>query len=181
MAEEIKDGAGEVERNISSSTVSKISAEDVLGNSELMAKILKSDVIVKLIQAETDKIRRKASDESKVKDDDFAKYKAETDAKISELTAFQKNYFKSEILKKSGLEVELWDYVKGETEEEIKKSASELKKLITKKAEETVGGKVQTGKTYTGITKEQFGKMNYTEKAELFRNNKELYESLIGG
>lgn len=71
--------------------------------------------------------------------------------------------------------------MKGETEEEIKKSASELKKLIAKKAEEIVAGKVQTGKTYTGITKEQFGKMSYTEKAELFRNNKELYESLIGG
>lgn len=73
------------------------------------------------------------------------------------LTIFQKNYLKNEILKKSGLEVELWDYVKGETEEEIKKSATELKNLL-QKVEETVGGKAQIGKLILDLQKNNLEK-----------------------
>lgn len=181
MTENTNVNAGEVKNE---TATAKITLQDVLGNSELMVSLLKSEEVSKFIQSEVDKVRTKASQDlaqaKQTQDDDFAKYKAETEAKINELTIFQKNYLKNEILKKSGLEVELWDYVKGETEEEIKKSATELKKLIAKKAEETVGGKAQIGKTYTGLTKEQFGKMTYTEKAELFRTNPEIYNSLKG-
>ena len=71
--------------------------------------------------------------------------------------------------------------MKGDTEEEIKKSANELKKLISKKAEEVVGSKTQTGTSYAGLTKEQFGKMTYAEKAELYQKDKETYEKLMRG
>lgn len=170
---------GEVEQK--TATTKEISLDEVLSNKNLIGDILKSDIVSKYIQSEVDKIRTKASQEGKEKDNEFAKYKAETDSKIAELTAFQKNYFRIETLRKTGLETELWDYVKGDTEEDIRNSAAELKKLITKKAEESVGAKVQTNTSYTGLTKEQFGKMTYTEKAELFQKDKEIYEKLIGG
>lgn len=166
-------------------TATTITAAEVIGNKELMAEIFKSDVVSKHIQGEIDKVRTKASQEianiKLEKDNDFARYKTETDTRIAELAAFQKNYLKTEVLRKTGLDLDLWDYVKGETEEEIKKSATELKKLIAKMAEETVGAKIQTMKTYTGLTKEQFGKMTYTEKAELYQKDKETYERLMKG
>ena len=177
MAEETK--VGEVEKT--TATIKEITLDEVLANKEIMESILKSDVVAKLIQGEVDKVRTKASQEGKEKESEFAKYKSETDLKIAELTAFQKNYFRTEVLRKSGLETDLWDYVKGDTEEEIKKSANELKKLIAKKAEEVVGSKTQTGTSYVGLTKEQFGKMTYAEKAELYQKDKETYEKLMRG
>ncbi len=136
----------------------------------------KEEELAELIKSNADNEKAKQASET-----EFSKYKSDTDKKIAELTAFQKNYFRTETLKNLGLEVELWDYVKGDTEEEIKKSAESLKNIISKKAETAVGGKVETKNSYTDLTAEKFGKMTYAEKAELYQNDKELYEKLSKG
>lgn len=157
----------------------EITLEDVLKNAELMAKILQSDAVKTLIQSETDKVRTKAAREKESNVSEFAKYKAEMDAKIAELSKFQKNYLKTETLKKSGLDLELWDYITGDTEEEILANAKALSGKIQKLAETQVGGDpAPGGGSGQTITKEQFGKMTYTEKAELYQKDRELFEKL---
>ena len=176
MAEETRK-TGEVVQ----STATEITVDDVLGNEKLMTEILKSKAVLDLVQSESDRVRTKASKEKADVSGEFAKYKLETDTKIAELTKFQKDFFKTEILKKSGLDVDLWQYVTGETEEDILKSAKDLTDKITKLAEKKVGGKPQTEKTFTGITKEQFGKMSFTERAELYQKDFALYQELTKG
>lgn len=158
-----------------------VKLEEILANKEIMDGILKSETVSKFVQSEIDKVRTKASKLTAEKETEFSKYKTETDKRIAELTAFQKNYFRTETLKKLGLEIELWDYVKGDSEEEIKKSAENLKNIITKKAETVVGGKIKPTTSYSGLTTEKFGKMTYAEKAELFQKDQELYNKLSKG
>lgn len=171
MAEEIKEkkeitekAAGEV----------NITATDVLKNEELMKQILNSDTIKTLIQSETDRVRTKAAQEKQTT-------LAELETKIAELTEFQKQSIKMQALKKTGLDIELWDFVNGENEEEILKNAQALNIKLQKIAESKVGAPVSTSSTFIGVTKEQFGKMSYAEKAQLFQKDKELYYKLSKG
>lgn len=158
-----------------------ISLEDVLKNKELIDKLLKSEPVINFVQSEVDKVKNKLSQENAQQLSEFEAYKLETGKEIKNLKEFQTNYFRTETLKKSGLDIELWDYVKGITEEEILKSAESLKQLISKKVENKAGFNPNSGNNdkFKGITKEQFGKMSYTEKAELFQSNKDLYLELI--
>ncbi len=170
-------GTGEVVN-----TATGYTATDVLGNTEVMKEILKSDAVKALIQSEADRVRTKAAQEKESQLTEFAKYKQETDSKIAELSKFQKDYFKTETLKKSGLDVDLWGYVNGDTEADILKSAEALKTKIAQLAQVQVGGQVPTDtKSYSGLTKEQFGKMTYTEKAELYQKDKDLYFKMSKG
>ena len=158
--------------------------QDILGNEELMKQIIGSDAIKALIQSETDKVRTKAAQEKQAKISEFAQYKEQTDKTIAELKAFQTEFLKTEVLKTSGLDVELWGYVKGETKEEIQASAKALKDLIGTKAQQLAGapaGKGGTSGPAKPVTAEQFGKMTYSEKAELYQTDPELYRKLIRG
>lgn len=161
---------------------STVSLEDVLNNKELVEGFLKSDIVAKLVQSEVDKVRTKSTQEKAKQLSEFEAYKLETTVKLQELQEFQTRYFRTEALKESGLDIELWEYVKGSTKEEILKSAEGLKQLISKKVETKAGFTPDSGNNgdkFKGITKEQFGKMSYTERAELFQKNKDLYLELI--
>lgn len=95
MTENTNVNAGEVKNE---TATAKITSQDVLGNSELMASLLKSEEVSKFIQSEVDKVRTKASQDlaqaKQTQDDDFAKYKAETEAKINETYNFSEKLFK---------------------------------------------------------------------------------------
>ena len=158
--------------------VKELTATDILANEELMKQILASDTVKALVQSETDRVRTKAAKEKEMNMTEFEKYKAETDAKISELSKFQKDYSKMEALRKSGLNVELWDYVSGESHEDIIAKAKALDEKINKLAQAKVGANPQTSNSFQGITKEQFGKMSYSERAKLYQTDRELYEQL---
>ena len=180
MAEQNKEiKPGEVVNPTTATESNKqITTEEILKNQELMAEILKSDAVKMAIQSEADRVRTKASREKESTLAEFNKYKSEMDSKIAELTKFQANYLKTETLRKSGLDLDLWDYVSGNTEAEILKNAEALKTKISSLAQKAVGVIPDTSKSFTGITAEQFGKMTYSEKAELYQTDRELYNKL---
>lgn len=155
----------------------QVTATDILKNEELMKQILESDAVKSMIQSEADRARTKATKEKESALSEFAKYKQETDLRIAELSEFQKNYTKVETLKKTGLDIELWDYVTGNTTEEIVASATSLQEKIAKLAQAKVGSNPQIT-SFTGLTKESFGKMSYAEKAKLYQTDRELYNQL---
>lgn len=180
MAEEMKK-TGEVQDTATGGEkeTKTITVEDILKNKDFMAQILESDAVKAVIQSETDKVRTKASKEKESTMSEFERYKAEMDKQIAEMKKFQSDHMKTKVLKKCGLDLKLWDFVHGENEEEILKQAETLKNTVQKIAESKIGAKVNTGgKDFTGMTKEQFGKMTYTEKAELYQTDRELYEKL---
>lgn len=154
------------------------------------------------IQSEGDKIRTKYNTEIngyKTKITDYDKTIEELTAKIpvtkteSELKVEQmiKEYDeekkalareKMEIqfqkqLKDKGLNEQLQKYVKFEGVEDLETYLTEFADIIGKQANAN-SYKPSNHTQTTNITKADFSKMNYQERANLYNTNKELYDSL---
>lgn len=148
------------------------------------------DAVAKLLQSEGDKIRTKYSNELRQVKDELAKYKPaeksdaekaldeklkEIEKKEKELAAKEKEMQVSKKLKEAGLPEGLASYIY--IGDDIDKTIESVGQTINtyflnNGSKPTNHGKAQS------ITKDQFRKMSYRERANLLSENPELYQIL---
>lgn len=144
--------------------------------------------VQKLIQSETDKVRTKYSQELKTANEELSKYKPKEktqdeldletrirnlELKEAELAAKEKNVRIKSKLEEKGLPVALADYLRLENDEDVDKVGSELANyFLNNGIKPTNHAKAQA------ITREQFRKMSYAQRAQLYQDNPELYKVL---
>ena len=146
--------------------------------------------VQKYVQSETDKVRTKYSQELKTANDELAKYKpvekSETEKALeqrlkaledreAELAAKERSQQIASKFKEKGLPEELAQYISiGENvDEDVEKVGAALGNYFL-----NANFKPESHASNKGITKEQFAKMSYMERSELYKKSPELYKML---
>lgn len=144
----------------------------------------------KKIQSETDKVRTKYSEqikelEAKVKElTPVQKSEAELDLekRLAAVEAREKAATLNDSLKANGISNEIAKYLKDDVD--VSALAETFKKIVGTAVDErlTEDGFVPTGhKSGNPLTKDDFKKMNMSEKERLYQENPDLYKSLSRG
>ena len=144
----------------------------------------------KKIQSETDKVRTKYSEqiknlEAKVKElTPVQKSEAELDLekRLAAVEAREKAATLNDSLKANGISNEMAKYLKDDVD--VSALAETLKSIVGAEVDKhlTEEGFVPTGhKSGNPLTKEDFKKMNMSEKERLYAENPDLYKSLSRG
>lgn len=144
----------------------------------------------KKIQSETDKVRTKYSEqikelEAKVKElTPVQKSEAELDLekRLAAVEAREKAATLNDSLKANGISNEMAKYLKDDVD--VSALAETFKKIVGTAVDErlTEDGFVPTGhKSGNPLTKDDFKKMNMSEKERLYHENPDLYKSLSRG
>ena len=158
---------------------------------------LTMEMVQKMIQSESDKVRTEYSKKLKEKEKEIEKIKVEkmTDEekkmhefeKIqAELQAYKQKALEGDavaLLSKNSLPVELVPFVLGENTEAIEQNVSSLNSIFTKAVQEATAEKFKgLGTDHKGgasaantITKEDFMKMDAIERTKFFNDYPELY------
>lgn len=118
------------------------------------------------------KLPKELSDEEKAYNE---KIKA-LEEKEKQLLQKEKDFEIQSVLKEKGLNVELYKFLNFNEVEDINKYVDDFLKL-TKSTEEGYKPSNHKSKS-TAITKEQFKKMNYVERLNLYNTNPNLYNEL---
>lgn len=161
--------------------------------------VLKNPEFEKFLQSRDDKIRTEYSkknsalqkqldDEKKSKMTEQEKLdaaQAEIDRQTKELQQEKNKFFSVNALSNAEMPASFLDFVLGDTDEQTTEKIQTLKtefdKAVAAKVEETFKGsgrKYQRGAEGGTITKEQFNKLGYNERAKLAADNPELYQQL---
>lgn len=142
------------------------------------------DAVRKYVQSETDKVRTDYSAKLKTANDELSKYKpkekSEQEKTLDERTKSlderekaiaerEKSLDLTKKLSEKGLPADLAKYLNVDDDEALN-SISNL--LLSN------GNVPKSHPKNNGITREQFKKMNYMQKAKLFAENPELYKKL---
>ena len=146
--------------------------------------------VTKLVQSETDKVRTDYSTKLRTANDELAKYKptekSESEKALEErLTALETKEKEiadkeramtiADKLKAKGLPSELGEYLNigDDIDGSIEKVGTAIGNYFLAN-----GNKPTNHNTNKGITKSDFAKMSYGERAKLFQENTELYKAL---
>ena len=143
--------------------------------------------VQKYLQSEGDKIRGKYSKQIKELESKLPKEKSEEELafekRVAELETREKELAKKErlttakdILSSKGLDSQLTDYLNFEGVEDLETYVDNIAKVVGKQAKSYVPQGHE--KAEGNITKEQFSKMSYTERCNLYDTNPKLYEIL---
>ena len=145
-------------------------------------------MVQKLVQSETDKVRTKYSQELKSVNEELSKYKPKEktqeeldletrirnlEIKEAELANKEKSVRIKSKLEEKGLPVGLADFLKLEKDEDIDKVGGELANYFLNN-----GIKPSKHAKSHPVTREQFKNMSYGQRAQLYRDNPELYKVL---
>lgn len=149
------------------------------------------DAVNKLVQSETDKVRTDYSKKLKDAQTELDQYKpkqkseselaieeriANLEAKEQELASKERAMTIAEKLKAKGLPGELAQYLN--LGEDIDNSIDEVGDTLGNYFLGHVSNPSGNHTTNKGITKADFAKMSYAERAKLFQENNELYKAL---
>ena len=149
------------------------------------------EAVQRIIQSETDKVRTKYSSELKTVNDELAHYKpkqkseselaleqriANLEAKEKELANKERAMTIADKLKAKGLPCELAQYLN--VGEDIDGSIDKVGDALGNYFLGQVSNPSGNHSTNKGITKADFAKMSYAERAKLFQENNELYKAL---
>lgn len=133
-----------------------------------------------ILQSEGDKIRGKYSKQIKELEAKIPKEKDEdTLAYEKEKADFEREkaqFNLSKTLESNGLNSELAKYLNVDEGVDLESYIQELTNVIGK--QETQTFKPSSHANNSGISKEQFAKMNYSERMNLYNTNKSLYDIL---
>ena len=136
--------------------------------------------VQKLLQSETDKVRTEYS--NKIKDLQSKLPVEKTEEQLAyekEMADFKKEKAQFELsktLSNKGLNSELSKYLNVDGVEDLETYLSDFSNLLG--SNNGYQPNKSNNTTNSNITKEQFNKMNYTERANLYNSNKELYDIL---
>lgn len=146
------------------------------------------EVVNKAIQSETDKVRTEYS--KKIKDLEGKLPKELTDEekayqdRLKALEEREKALQQKELtlnlqakLKNKGLNEQLANYLNLQGVEDLETYIDDVAKVVQSQVVETYKPKGHEGKS-NKITKNDFKKMNYVERMNLYNTNKELYDAL---
>lgn len=148
------------------------------------------EAVTKLVQSETDKVRTKYSSELKTVNDELAQYKPKqkSDAEKAleeritalenrekELASKEKAMTIANKLKEKGIPTELAQYlsVGDNVDETVEKVGALFGNYFLDGT-----SKPTNHNTHKGITREDFKRMGYAERAKLYSENPELYNAL---
>lgn len=145
--------------------------------------------VQKYVQAEGDKIRTKYSKTIKELESKVPKEKTEEELafekRVNDLETREKELARKEmltnakgILTNKGLDVQLADYLKFEGVEDLETYVDNIADVVGKQVKNGYIPKGGKDKADGNITKEQFSKMSYTERCNLYETNKQLYDIL---
>ncbi|MDM0459558.1 DUF4355 domain-containing protein [Clostridium perfringens] len=145
------------------------------------------EMVSKYLQSEGDKIRGKYSKQIKELESKLPPTKSEEELafekRVAELETREKELAKKErlttaksVLTSKGLDSQLTDYLNFEGVEDLETYVDNIAKVVGKQAKSYIprGHEKADG----NITKEQFSKMSYTERCNLYDTNPKLYEIL---
>lgn len=176
-----------MENQVNNTTVDTV--ESTATETEATTVTMTKDEFDKKIQGEGDRVRTEYSKkvkelEAKIKELTPAqKSEAEIDfeKRLAALEAKEKKMALLESLSAAGISQNFSDYLKNDAD--IEAFAKAYKAAIDSEVQKKVksNGYVPNGhKSGESITKEDFAKMNMTEKEQLFAENPELYKTLVG-
>lgn len=152
--------------------------------------LLSKEDFDKQLQSETDKVRTKYTQERKALEEELNKYKpivktdaekaleaklAELEAKEKEMSAKEKQLKLQDTLSANNLPKSLYKYVQGDDAEAV---AKEIANILSTHMSNNAYKPTAHKPTDTNITKEQFKAMSYSQRAELYSQNPELYKKL---
>ena len=140
----------------------------------------------KVIQSETDKVRTEYSKKIKELEGKLPVEPTEEEKALQErikaLDEREKALAKKEVeanlqgkLKDKGLNEQLAKYLNVEGVEDLETYLEEVAKVVSNQIE---GYKPRGHESSVGVTKEQFSKMSYVERMNLFETNRQLYDTL---
>jgi hypothetical protein len=159
----------------------QIDYANLLNDPKALEVFQNSDFFKKAIQSESDKVRTKATNEKK----SFEQLIGDQQKEIQELMTFKNESIKKDILVRLGVPVQFWEFIPAGTEEVIKASAEKLlsahNSLLANEVDKRFranGSNPGVDSKNSGITKEQFSKMTYVDRARLYQENRELYNEL---
>ena len=146
------------------------------------------EAVQKFAQSEADKVRTSYSKQLKDANDELNKYKPKEktedeknlEARIKALEDREAEISKKERqvqvkdkLEELGLPTGLADYLNFKDDEDIEKVGSQLAQYFLEN-----GNKPTNHAKSQPVTKDQFRKMSYVQRAQLFNENPELYKAL---
>lgn len=140
----------------------------------------------KVIQSETDKVRTEYSKKIKELESKLPVEPTEEEKALQERIkaleererAIAQKEFETELqgkLKDKGLNEQLAKYLNVEGVEDLETYLEEVAKVVSNQIE---GYKPRGHESNVGVTKEQFSKMSYVERMNLFETNRQLYDTL---
>lgn len=163
-------------------------AEEKRFTQEEVDKIIKDRLTRERVKAE--KEQEEAKKLAKMNADEKAKY--ERDKLLEELNQLKAEKSKRELqdtardmLKEKNIDTDLLAFLDYTDAETCKASIDKLSKVWDKAIEKAIDNRIKTktvpkmaNNNNNGITKEQFNKMGYKQKLELYNKNKDLYDKL---
>ena len=143
-------------------------------------------VVNKIIQSETDKLRTEYSKKIKDLESKLPRKMTEEekafDERIKALEKREKAIAEKEYittvqgkLKDKGLNEQLAQYLNVQGVEDLETYIEDIAKVVGSQMQEY---KPRGHESNVGVTKEQFSKMSYVERMNLFENNRALYDAL---
>lgn len=133
--------------------------------------------------AEADKLR--GMDEAQRKDYEYEKKVQELEQREKEFNLAQNKLEASKVLSNRGLPVEFVDYIVADDADTMMENITTFEKAFKSAVADEVARRISaptpkaSGATQTGMTKEQFRKLNIAQQTEIYRTNPELYKSLV--
>ena len=133
--------------------------------------------------AEAEKLRN--MDESQRKEYEFEARLREFEAKEKEFAITQNKLEASKVLSNRNLPVEFVDYIVADDAETMMANIETFERIFKAAVQDAVSKRISqktpsaSGVSQTGMTKEQFSKLNIAQKTELYRTNPNLYNQLV--
>ena len=135
--------------------------------------------------AEAEKL--KSMDEAQRKDYEYNQKLQELEKREREFTLAQNKLEATKVLANRGLPVEFVEYIVADDAETMMDNITIFERAFKAAVSDAVSKKIsnpspKTGATQqTGMTKEEFKKLNVSQQAEIYRTNPKLYDQMTQG
>jgi DNA polymerase II large subunit len=134
--------------------------------------------------AEAEKLR--GMDEAQRRQYEYDQRIAELESREKDFALAQNKLEATKVLANRGLPVVLVDYVVADDADTMLDNINTFEKAFKAAVADEVSRRMagpapkSTGVSQTGLTKEEFSKMNLAQQAELYKTNPTLYKELVG-
>ena len=131
--------------------------------------------------------RLKAMDETQRKDYEYNQKLQELEKREREFTVAQNKLEATKVMANRGLPVEFVDYIVAEDAETMLENINVFERAFKSAVSDAVSKRISTPSPkagtpqQTGMTREDFKKLNISQQAEIYRTNPKLYEQMTQG